>query len=326
MKWIRWMIVFEVVLIVLLGPLVLCDPEHRSAAQARVDAPGRLIRLSAGVTHFELSEPAARALNENLPSDPAPLVVLVPGLATPYFVWDPTREALLAAGYPVLRYDLYGRGYSDRPEGAVHDVNLYDRQLLELLDALGVSRPVHIVGLSMGGVISIHFADRHPKRVRSLSLFAPAGFPMEIPFIARFARLPGIGDYFIHAFGHGQFMSRLGRNMYDQSLLSEYKKEFLPQMKVAGTKAALLSSLRRMPLGESRPVYERVATRDESDRIPMQVLWGVEDRVIPFSVGEAMRAALPDVPFHAVENAGHLLHWERPEAVRSKLMKFLKDH
>ncbi|MCR9142641.1 MAG: alpha/beta fold hydrolase [bacterium] len=320
MKWVNRLIILEIVLIVLLGPLVLCDPEHRSDVAARSDAPGRFLRLSDGVTHFELNGPQS-----------APLVVLVPGLATPYFVWDFTRDDLLAAGYRVLRYDLYGRGYSDRPEGVTHDVELYDRQLVELIDAVGAAGPVHVIGLSMGGVISIHFADRRPERVRSMSLIAPAGFPLEIPAIARFARLPVIGDYFIHAFGHGQFMSRLGRNMYDQSLLPAYKEKFMPQMQIKGTKAALLSSLRHMPLGASRPVYERVMQRGAISlqipmQIPMQILWGVEDRVIPYSVGEEMRAALPNAKFHTVENAGHIPHWERPASVRAKLLKFLKDH
>lgn len=311
MKWMSWLITLEIVLILIFGPLVLCDPENRSARDAQTDAPGRLMRLADGVTHFELSKPAG-----------SPVVVLVPGLATPYFVWDRTREALLAEGYRVLRYDLYGRGYSDRPPATPHDIALFDRQLLGLLNGLEIQKPVHVIGLSMGGVISIHFADRHPEWVRSLSLFAPAGFPLEIPAIARFARLPLVGDYFIHAFGHGQFMQRLGRNMYDQSLLEQYKTEFLPQMYINGTKAGLLSSLRNMPLGESRAIYERVAKR----KSPMQIFWGTEDRVIPYSVGETMHAALPNVPFHRVENAGHILHWERPDAIRSKLMKFLKDH
>ncbi len=327
MQIVRWLLALEIILIILMGPLVFCDPENRSAAAARRDAPGRFMRLSDGVTHFELSlPPAGSAATEgakNAKASDAPLVVLVPGLATPYFVWDRTREDLLAAGFRVLRYDIYGRGYSDRPAEVVHDVELYDRQLLELLRGLGLTKPVHVIGLSMGGVISIHFADRHPELLRSLTLLAPAGFPLEIPAIARFARLPLVGDYFIHAFGHDQFMRRLGRNMYDQSLLPEYKREFLPQMEITGTKAALLSSLRNMPLGESRPVYERVAGRKT---LAMQIFWGVEDRVIPYSVGEAMRSALPGVPFHRVENAGHILHWERPATVRRKLLDFLKDH
>ena len=93
-------------------------------------------------------------------------------------------------------------------------------------------------------------------------------------------------------------------------------------MYVTGTKAALLSSLRNMPLGTSRPVYERVAAK----RLPLQIFWGEQDQVIPYAVGQAMHAALPDVPFTTVPAAGHILHWEKPEAIRAKLLNFLKDH
>jgi alpha-beta hydrolase superfamily lysophospholipase len=65
---------------------------------------GQLATLSRGVTHYTLEGP-----------QDGPLVVLIHGLTTPAFVWDGIAPVLVARGYRVLRYDLFGRGCSDRP-------------------------------------------------------------------------------------------------------------------------------------------------------------------------------------------------------------------
>jgi pimeloyl-ACP methyl ester carboxylesterase len=61
--------------------------------------------------------------------------------------------------------DLYGRGYSARPDAA-YDRRLFVDQIHELLAALHIERPVHLVGYSMGGSIVVSYAADHPQRVR----------------------------------------------------------------------------------------------------------------------------------------------------------------
>src|SRR5205814_6966801 len=86
--------------------------------------------------------------------------------------WDSTAAALGANGFRVLRYNYYGRGFSDRP-ALRYDLAMYDRQLTELLDTLGIHEPIDVAGLSMGGAIAVNFATRHPELVRTLTLVDP---------------------------------------------------------------------------------------------------------------------------------------------------------
>src|SRR5262252_10353989 len=163
----RWLLLYAAAVVtVLLVPLAaffLVDPErHELDESARSSAPGRFVRLSDGVTHYELGGPTA-----------SPVVVLVAGTSVPYYIWDPTFSALVKEGYRVLRYDYYGRGYSDRPAIA-YVQDLYVRQLVELLDALEIRDPVDLMGLSFGGSVITSVAARHPRRVRSLVYVDPA--------------------------------------------------------------------------------------------------------------------------------------------------------
>src|SRR5262249_28014279 len=149
----------------------------------RAQASGSFVRLADGYTHYELAGPAR-----------GPVVLLVHGLSVPYYLWDDTVGPLHTAGLRTLRLDLYGRGLSDRPE-AVHNLDLYDRQLVGLLDALNLKEPVHLVGISMGGAIAVNFAVRHPERLAKLGLIAPFGFPQETGASAALVRTPLLGEW-----------------------------------------------------------------------------------------------------------------------------------
>src|SRR4051812_46443896 len=138
------------------------NPERAELTDTvRNGAPGRFVRLSDGMTHYDIAGP-----------DTGRVVVLVHGFSVPYYIWDSTSARLSNAGYRVVRYDEYGRGLSDRPDVPYAD-DLYDRQLAELLDSLKITDRVDLAGVSMGGAVTGMFAGRHPKRVRSLVLVDP---------------------------------------------------------------------------------------------------------------------------------------------------------
>jgi pimeloyl-ACP methyl ester carboxylesterase len=101
--------------------------------------------------------------------DPPPLVVCVHGmgydsLASYYLTLAPP---LAAAGIDVLAYDLRSHGRSDRPATGYRMAD-FTTDLAELLNGIGVTEPVHLLGNSFGGTIAFAFAARHPDRVRSI--------------------------------------------------------------------------------------------------------------------------------------------------------------
>jgi pimeloyl-ACP methyl ester carboxylesterase len=100
---------------------------------------------------------------------PAPQVVFVHGLgydsmASFYLTLAPP---FAAAGIDVLTYDLRAHGRSERPSRG-YRLEDFTSDLRELLDGVGVRRPVHLVGNSFGGTVAFAFAVRYPERVRSI--------------------------------------------------------------------------------------------------------------------------------------------------------------
>ena len=277
--------------------------------KARRTAPGDFIRLHDGMVHYELKGP-----------QDGQLVVLVHGFSVPYYIWDPTFTALVAAGLRVLRYDLFGRGYSDRPN-LPYTMELFVRQLKDLLEALQVDSPVDLVGLSMGGPISAGFTDGYPERVRKLCLLDPAGFQAGRPVLYRLVSLPGLGEILIGLFAKLLLASNQPGDFYMPEKFPGYPEQFLPQMEYQGFKRAILSTLRVVRWAELTETYQHVAAQ----RLPVLLIWGTQDKLVPFKLSEKASQILPEAEFHAIEQAGHIAHYERPEVVNPLLIEFLKS-
>jgi pimeloyl-ACP methyl ester carboxylesterase len=245
--------------------------------------------------------------------------VLVHGFSTPLFVWERTAPALAAAGCRVVAYDLFGRGYSDRPAGA-YDPALYQRQLGDLLGALALGWPVDLIGFSMGAQICAQYADRHPAHVRRLVLVDPAGIDASTMRPSRLALLPGVGEYLQRRAGPGAIAGRALGMLTDPKLAPpDFHARVLVQARFRGTGRALLSTRRTMP-PEVLDLYRRIGASSR----PVLIVWGREDRITPFAHHERALAAMPSAEFLPVDRAGHASHYERPEVVNPAIVEFLR--
>lgn len=277
----------------------------------RTDIGGTYISLPNGVTHYELSNPDA----ENT-------VVLVHGFSVPSFIFDPTFKFLTESGFRVLRYDLFGRGLSDRPRTR-YNPDLLDKQLSDLLDALRFTSPINLIGLSMGGPVTATFTARHPERVKSLALIDPSGArPVSLTPMLRLAKIPIVAETVFGWMGTEGMVRSAGRDFYDPKLVDHFIGKYVVQMQYKGFKRALLSSIRNNMLDSFVNAYEQVGKTD----VPVQLFWGRDDATVPFEHSNDLRAAIPNVEFHVIEDCGHIPHYEKPDEVNPILLEFLNKH
>jgi pimeloyl-ACP methyl ester carboxylesterase len=292
-------------LVSLACPLARDQEREELTDSARTKAPGKFIRLPDGLVHYELAGPAD-----------GKTVVLVHGFSTYFFTWDAAFQALVDAGFRVLRYDLYGRGYSDRP-AAVYDKDLFDRQLMGLLAVLDIQDRVDLVGNSMGGLITTTFAARHPERVRTLTLIDPAFFFLErVPFPLG---IPLVGDHAGRMFAVPFIAKAQTRDFKHPERFPDYDRTYRLQMRYRGFSRAILSTIKSLPRWDAQSDLRRVSKTD----LPVLLVWGREDRTVPFAVSDKVRSILPRSEFHAIDDAAHMPHYERPEAVNPVIIRFL---
>ena len=275
--------------------------------EARSRLPGSFIRLERGFVHYELSGPKG-----------GPVVVLVSGFSVPYATWDRNAPALAAAGFQVLRYDHYGRGYSDRPRIG-YDLDLFVEQLAELVEELHLSRPLRLVGLSMGGPVVAAAVSRHPGLASALALVDPLFEWPTSGGASRLLSLHCLGETLM-AIAGARLLSKAQRSDYSQADAYEtFLPSYLPQFAYRGVGRAVLATMRGMPSWPLADVYSALG----SSGIPTLLFWGRLDTTVPFEQSSRLRACVPQTEFIAVENAGHVPHWERASTINAALIDFL---
>jgi pimeloyl-ACP methyl ester carboxylesterase len=283
-------------------PLILNLERIRLSQQVRLGAPGKFVQLPEGFVHYEIGGP------EN-----AKFIVLIHGFSIPYYVWDPIFEDLKARGFRVLRYDLFGRGYSDRPK-AKYERKFFVQQLDKLLKALEIMEPVNLVGLSIGAAVASGFTTVCPARVNKLVCIAPHHAAMKISLLA----VPVLGEYLAAVFFAPSLQKRQKEYFYLPERFPQWPTHFGEQMRYKGLRRALLSTLRNFVNQDQLAIYKQVSKLDK----PVLLIWGKEDKIVPFSGHERLLSVL-EAEFLAVDKAGHLAYYDRPEVVCPRLVDFL---
>jgi pimeloyl-ACP methyl ester carboxylesterase len=274
---------------------------------ARNETGDSFIELTDGITHYQMGG------NEN--GDP---IVLVHGFSVPYFIFDPTYEFLCKRGFHVLRYDLIGRGLSDRPR-LNYDIHLFVRQLKDLLDTLNFKK-VHLLGLSMGGSITAAFIDQYPEYILSHILIDPAGArTLQLSRLLKVGTLPFLGELILGLVGSAGMVKKIATDLFTSELVQEFQEKYKVQMQFHGFQRAILSTIRNRMLESFFGVYERVGKLG----IPTLVFWGRQDATIPFAHSVDLLKAIPHAQFVVIENCGHIPHYERPSEVHPILLEFL---
>ncbi|MEO8354713.1 MAG: alpha/beta hydrolase [Chloroflexota bacterium] len=270
---------------------------------------GSFVPLADGVTHYELGNPT----KDNT-------VVLVHGFSVPYFIFDPTFHFLKEHGFRVLRYDLFGRGFSDRPD--VHyNIDFFVQQLTDLLDALRLTRPVSLIGLSMGGPITAAYTALHPERVDKLVLVDPAGArPILLSRILKAAARPFVGEAILGLVGSGGMVKHLAFDLFDQRLVGHFQDRYLLQMQFKGFRRAILSTIRNGMLDSFIETYRKVGAANK----PVMLIWGRHDTTIPLRHSDDLRASIPNIEFHIIEDCSHIPHFEKPAETNALLLDFLR--
>ncbi len=299
--------------LVCLGTLAVyrwMDPEQRTMDdQARTGVPGHFVRLPDGVTHYETAGP-----------DTGRVVVLAAAFSVPAYLSDSLFQRLGRAGFRAIRFDYYGRGWSDRPR-TTYDLAVFTRQLGGLLDSLGVSGPVDLAGLSFGAAIVTEFADRHPDRVRSLTYINPVfntGRQLAPEERSAFAW----DVYMVFRGGTDAMATSQPYDFFYPDRHPDWVDRYRVQQQFKGTREALRRTRVAIAVAPNQSAQLRALGTNPR---PVLIVWGMQDEGVPFSESAALLEAMPRATLVPVDSAGHLPHLDQPDVVVPAVVEFLQQ-
>jgi pimeloyl-ACP methyl ester carboxylesterase len=261
-------------------------------------------------------------------------VVLVHGLGFSRARWSPQVEALTDAAFASVTFDMRGFGDSE-PASAPFAMQDLVADLEAVRVAMGLDA-FHLVGHSLGGMVSQLYALEHPERVRSLTLASTTAHSGNrgSAYGAALARLCEHGfdramqdddfraqvEFAVHALADPAVRKDLSGTLSDELPSGE----------------RLLGLIKRMT-GEANPARAQgwrctvgFSSRDRLDRItcPTLVMHGTRDMIIPYVAGQLLAKAL-GAKWRSAPGAGHNVPTEQAELFNATLLEFLgssEDH
>ena len=256
---------------------------------------------------------------------PRPVVLLVHGIAARASQWERVMAELGDSAH-VVAPDLLGHGSSAKPRGD-YSLGAHANGLRDLLDALGHDR-VTVVGHSLGGGIAMQFAYQFPQRVERLALIGAGGLGKEVTPLLRMATLPGaeLVVPLLTASWLRRGATSLGGMLTRARVpLPEVVQEAVvgfSAMGDPGARAAFVHTARSVV----DPFGQRVDARDRlhlTAHLPLLVVWGRRDGVVPLSHGTALAEAVDGARLEVFEQSGHFPHLTEPHRLAALLADWL---
>jgi pimeloyl-ACP methyl ester carboxylesterase len=248
-----------------------------------------------------------------------PPVLLLHGWPTSSFLW---REVMrpLARANRVIALDLPGFGASDKPVGIRYSFDFFGRTLDLFLAHLGIDQ----LGLAvhdLGGPVGLHWALDRPGRLTKLALLNTLVYPEFSEAVKEFVRAcatPGLREQITSPAG---LESILRDGLADPAKLSP---EVLAAVQEPFRTPETRRTLADAGIGVSRKGFVQIARRLPALRIPVRVVYGSRDRVLP-DVADTMarvKADLPQADVTTLPDCGHFLQEDAPEEVGALLARF----
>jgi 3-oxoadipate enol-lactonase len=240
------------------------------------------------------------------------LVVLLHGIGGNKRNW---RDAIpsLAASFQVVAWDARGWGESDDYQGPLSFDDLAD-DLVRVLDHFGASQ-AHIVGLSMGGRIAMHFAERHASRIASLVLCdTTRGFDdwsdEQRSAFVRSRQEP---------LKNGQEFSEIAVPIARTLLSPKSSDDAMAQIVDSLCRLHKESYLKAIETSLMTPAHSRL----HEIAVPTLVIVGEDDQLTPPREARVLAAEIAGAELLIIPDAGHLVNIEAPVQFNAAVLRFL---
>jgi pimeloyl-ACP methyl ester carboxylesterase len=256
-----------------------------------------------------------------------PAILLIHGIGDSSETWrDVVR--LLAAGHTVIAPDLLGHGRSDKPR-ADYSLGGFANGMRDLLVLLEVESAT-VVGHSLGGGVALQFAYQYPQMCERLILVASGGLGVEVTPLLRLAAVPGAG-LAIAATASAPVRRPLIALLTAAARAGALCEEDVAELsrtwaglRDSSTRSAFLRTLRSVVdiRGQAVTSTDRLYL---TENIPMLLVWGDRDPVLPVAHARAAARDLPGCRLEVLPGAGHLPHQSDPTRFVSVIEEFLRD-
>ncbi|WP_068277758.1 alpha/beta fold hydrolase [Aldersonia kunmingensis] len=261
-----------------------------------------------------------------------PPIVLLHGIGDNSLTWTEVMEDL-STSYTVIAPDMLGHGRSDKPR-ADYSISAYANGLRDLLTVLGYDR-VTVIGHSLGGGVATQFCYQFPEMVERLVLVGAGGVSKEVHPVLRFATAPMIssGLRVLQLPGATRALAAVGSSLAQRVAVSPVGRstaahdaiDIVRVMHGFADNTGYLAFLRTLRAavdwrGQVITMLDRCYLYEQ---LPVQIIWGDCDAVIPVSHAHLVHSAIPGSQLEIFPGAGHFPYRDDHERFIEVVRKFV---
>lgn len=250
-------------------------------------------------------------------------VLCLHGLGASTYSFREFREPI-SQNHKLILLDFKGFGASPKPKDKHYAITEHADLTYEFIKEHDL-RNLTLIGNSFGGavslLVSLRLCEEQSDRLKRLILIDSGGYNLHLPTHLKMMRIPILGWLVVHLLPPRLSALIVLKESYydDRKITREQIDAYSRPIAAAGGRHALLETAKQA-IPEN---VDYLITKYLKINVPVLIIWGRQDKVIPLVIGEMLDAALPDSKLIVIDHSGHVPQEETPQAVVPLVLEFL---
>lgn len=242
-------------------------------------------------------------------------LLLIHGIGQSLYTWRKVFSDL-SENYRVIAIDLFGHGYSDRPESFAYSMDEFAHMIKGFLDEKGIES-THMIGFSTGAMYMLRFLTLNEERVANCMAICPGGITKRMPSLVHNIKNSVSSVFARNLFTAGDVKKLLEECVSDPAVIDERMvKQYYQPISDGLSREALMYALKNFNM-------DSVARGLGPIEHEVLVLWGKEDRWHPPSGSVYFQGVLSNGRYYLLRNTGHLVQEENPEKLLEVIFSYI---
>jgi pimeloyl-ACP methyl ester carboxylesterase len=253
-----------------------------------------------------------------------PALILIPPGGSHTSTWRFNIGAL-SRSHEVWTLDLPGSGYSDKPATFPYTHRSYAEFVRDFMTTMGIPKAV-VAGQSLGGTVALEFALDFPERTAGLVLVGAGGYPSGVTLGPLNPLVHGITNAILMSFSsYSASVKGFFRYIYRDPTAFARDSAFVAEIcainRTPNARDAFYWMQRALHFDFAIPDVTRI----KSVAVPTLIVWGRNDRIVDVRTAMRFQQDIAGSQLVVIDDAGHMVHEEKPAAVNRAIATFLDD-
>lgn len=262
-------------------------------------------------------------------------IIFIGGTGAWSGLWSGTVKPIAGWGYRTIAFDIPPFGFSDKPGDSSYGNSDQSRRIISAMNSMGIQKAT-LVGHSFGGGATLETALTIPERIEALVLLDVGGMNInaknpatQVPgFVKWFLNTPAVRTPLLFSTATNELFTRyfLSLMMADKSNSTEELASILIQPLVVKGSTNSIGNWLNYTLTKNTTTLSTNPENYKKLTMPVLIVWGDQDTVIPISEGEYLQSLIPNSEMVIMNNVNHIPHLEANTTLIELIREFLIDN